>query len=133
MTSSYCKSQEHRRGVSIGETYLQAVSSLWLPISSSSDGCLLALRDDEGELWAELAREVVREASLDIAFRETVLPLESAWRRRSCIVGYGASAREVNSNLEKGGSRLCASRNRISEKKEKRGKKGDPFELLRAV
>lgn len=119
--------------MSIGETYLQAVSSLWLPISSSSDGCLLALRDDEGELCAELAREVVREASLDIAFRETVLPLESAWRRRSCMVGYGASAREVNSNERKEAVDCAPQGIGFRRRKKKRGKKGDPFELLRAV
>lgn len=34
----------------------------------------------------ELVRELVREASREAAFRETVLPLSKIWRRRSGMV-----------------------------------------------
>ncbi len=69
------------------EFYLNDVSSLRFPPSSSSDPCLLAallaLRDG----GAELARELAGEDCADRAFalRETVLLLSRACRRRSCI------------------------------------------------
>jgi hypothetical protein len=62
-------------------TYLQFVLSLILP-SSSSEPWRLWLR----ELARELAAEEVREDMRDWAFLDTVLPLSSAWRRRSCMV-----------------------------------------------
>lgn len=65
-------------------TYLQFVLSLKLP-SSSSEPWRLWLR----ELFRELAAEELREEMRDWAFFETVLPLSSAWRRRSCMMGDG--------------------------------------------
>lgn len=52
-----------------------AVSSERKPESSSSEGGLLAGREDWREVCLELAREVLREASLEAALRETVFPL----------------------------------------------------------
>lgn len=71
-----------------------------LPVSSSSDGCLLALRDtlretfrdDWREVWVEVARDEARELSREAALRETVLPLSKIWRRRS---GMAKSAQDL--------------------------------------
>lgn len=57
------------------QTHLNAVSSLRFPESSSSDGCLLAFREDWWEFCAEFVREVRREPSREAALREMVLPL----------------------------------------------------------
>jgi len=68
-------------------TCLNEVSSLISPSSPSSEFVLLTalfllgVRDVAGEPDLELAGE----ASLERAFRETVLPLSRACRRRSCI------------------------------------------------
>lgn len=66
--------------------HLIAVSSERKPESSSSDGCLLAAREDWRDVGFELVREVAREASREAALREVVLPLSKIWRRRSGIV-----------------------------------------------
>src|SRR5437763_9429275 len=68
--------------------HLNDVSSLRLPPpSSSSDASLLAIRELECEFCFEARREFVGEACLDFCFFDTVLPLSSAFRRRSsCIV-----------------------------------------------
>lgn len=65
------------------DAHLIAVSSERYPASSSSDGCLLAARDDWREVCFELAREVALEASREAALRDVVLPLSKIWRRRS--------------------------------------------------
>jgi hypothetical protein len=64
--------------------YLIDVSSERKPESSSSEGALLAFRED----CLEPVRELVREASREAALRETVLPLSKIWRRKSGMMKY---------------------------------------------
>lgn len=69
------------------KSYLNDVSSLRSPPSSSSDPCLLAALLALREGGAELGRELAGEDCPDRAFalRETVLLLSRACRRKSCI------------------------------------------------
>lgn len=70
------------------QTYLQAVPSL--RYSSSSEPWRLGLRevarDCAGEFRAEFVLEFAPEAMRERAFRDTVLPLSRACRRRSCML-----------------------------------------------
>jgi hypothetical protein len=76
--------------------YLNDVSSLRLPPpSSSSDASRLAIRELTREFCFEAKREFVGEACLDFCFLDTVLPLSSAFRRRtSCILTSGCVSAE---------------------------------------
>lgn len=77
-------------------SYLKDVSSLrFPPLSSSSDPALLvhllAARDD----GVEFGLEETGDAFLDCAFRDTVLPLSSACRRKSCMMGVARKGRKI--------------------------------------
>ena len=66
-------------------SYLNEVSSLRFPPSSSSDAARLAFLLAAREGGPELGLELAGDDCLDRALRETVLPLSRTWRRRSCI------------------------------------------------
>lgn len=84
------KNQDEKRERSLKnltkDAHLIAVSLERYPASSSSDGCLLAAREDWREVCLELAREVALDASREAALRDVVLPLSKIWRRRSGIM-----------------------------------------------
>lgn len=62
-------------------TYLNVVVSL--NSASSSEGFRLAVRDTLADVIFVLVAAL---ACLDFAFRDTVLPLSSACRRKSCMM-----------------------------------------------
>lgn len=66
-------------------TYLNEVSSLRFPPSSSSDPALLAFLLAARDEAAEIGLEAAGDASFDFALRDTVLLLSRACRRRSCM------------------------------------------------
>lgn len=74
------------------DPHLQDVPSLRLPSPSSSEPALLAVLLAPRELGAELPLEVGREVWRDCALRDTVLPLSSACRRRSCMLDAAQKA-----------------------------------------
>jgi hypothetical protein len=76
-------SAELARKTDADVTYLKAVPSLELPLSSSSEGCLLALLEPGFEFGFEVGREPSRDACLDFDFLDTVFPLSRTDRRRS--------------------------------------------------
>lgn len=89
-------------------TYLQFVLSLKFP-SSSSEACLLGFLLFVREFAVEDALEDMR----DWAFFETVFPLSSAWRLKSCILTgicdcNGSTNREGATQSRSSMSKPCA-------------------------